>query len=145
MSQTQAVAGVNSLNSKIAGAPQILCNTTKVGARKARKTTEEECGRHCRSSVRAMSAISVSLESESVTQMFSDAVLIASGLFPVVSASPKEILSPNSFLSHLIIHHEILDQQSFRMFWIIPLLEPLLVPATCDVRRCCCFPKFLIF
>ena len=41
---------------------------TKVGARKARMTTEEECGKHCSSSVRAMSAISVSLESESVTQ-----------------------------------------------------------------------------
>ena len=29
MSQTQAVAGINSLNSKNPGTPQILCNTTK--------------------------------------------------------------------------------------------------------------------
>ena len=72
------------------GNPQILCNATKGSQESQEDKKEEECGRHCSSSVRRpMSAISVSLESESVTQNFSDSVLIASGLYPVVSASPK--------------------------------------------------------
>ena len=70
--------------------PQILCNKTR-GARGTWKTAEGNVWQTLcsSSSVRPTSAISVSLESESVTQNFSDSVLIASGLYPVVSASPK--------------------------------------------------------
>ena len=40
--------------------------------------------------------------------------------------------SPSSFLAHLIIHHEVLDHRSIKRFWILSLLGPLLVSATCE-------------
>ena len=140
MSQTQAVAGINSLNSEsLESSDSVQQNERDQESQKNSKRKSVPCA--------------VAHQSD-LSDFQLSWVGIGSTNFPIPSSSRsgcahsylllRSILSTCSFF--LSIHHEVLDHQSIRMFWRISFLEHLLVPATlrhvgCGVRRCWSFPN----
>ena len=85
MSQTQAVAGLNSLNSRIAGILRFRATQWRVIQEDNRKKSVAGTGAHQSDLCRRFRLSWIGIGDAK----FSDSVLIPTGLYPVVSASPK--------------------------------------------------------